>query len=262
MQDDALARAAAKTILGAYQAGRPIPPVRDMLPQADIDTAYLVQNLNTEEWIAQGRRLVGRKIGLTAPAVQRQLGVAQPDFGMLFADMAVGEGTTISASRILQPKIEAEIALILGRDLDCEQPTIADVVRAAEGVMPALEIVGSRIANWDIRIVDTVADNASSGLFVLGGPFRKLSGLDLRAAIMTMKRGDEIVSEGFGGACLGHPLNAAVWLAAELTRRKRPLLAGDIVLTGALGPMVPVVAGDRFMATIMGVGSVSAEFSA
>jgi 2-keto-4-pentenoate hydratase len=261
MSKDVTMRTAAERIREAYRTANPIAPIREMLPDADVDTAYAIQNLNTEEWIAQGRRLVGRKIGLTAPSVQRQLGVAQPDFGMLFADMAVAEGAPISTGRVLQPKIEAEIALILGRDLDCEQVTIADIVRATEGVMPALEIVGSRIANWDIRIADTIADNASSGLFVLGGPFRKLDGLDLRGAKMTMRRGDEVVSEGLGSACLGHPLNAAVWLAAELSRRKRPLLAGDIVLTGALGPMCPVLAGDRFTAFITGIGDVTATFA-
>lgn len=260
MPDESAVRAAADRIRRAYEDLQPTPPVRDLLPGGDIDAAYAVQNLNTETWIAQGRRLVGRKIGLTALAVQRQLGVSQPDFGMLFADMAVGEGIPISVGRVLQPRIEAEIALILGRDIDCEQPTIADIFLAAEGVAPALEIVGSRIWNWDIGIVDTIADNASSGLFVLGGPVRKLAGIDLRRAAMTMKRGDEVVSEGHGGACLGHPLNAAVWLAAELTRRGRPLLAGDIVLTGALGPMVTVRAGDRFDAAVTGIGNVIASF--
>jgi 2-keto-4-pentenoate hydratase len=262
MSSDTTIRLAAERIRDAYRTGNPIPPISEMLPGGDIDAAYAIQNLNTQEWITQGRRLVGCKIGLTAQSVQRQLGVAQPDFGMLFADMAMAEGMPIPAGRVLQPKIEAEVALLLGRDLDCERITIADIVRATEGVMPALEIVGSRIANWDIQIVDTIADNASSGLFVLGGPFRKLDGLDLRGARMAMRRGDEIVSDGVGAACLGHPLNAAAWLAAELSRRKRPLSAGDIVLTGALGPMCPVAAGDCFTASISGIGDVAATFAA
>jgi len=173
----------------------------------------------------------------------------------------VGEDEPVAAGRVLQPKIEAEVAFVLDRDIEVERPTIADVVRAVAYAMPALEIVGSRITNWDIGIVDTVADNASSGLFVLGGPVRRLDGLDLRALQMQMTRKDEVVSKGTGAACLGNPLNAMAWLAGELARRKRPLRAGDVVLSGALGPMVPVSAGDVFEANIAGLGSVSARFS-
>ncbi|MBN9001701.1 MAG: fumarylacetoacetate hydrolase family protein, partial [Rhizobiales bacterium] len=152
-------------------------------------------------------------------------------------------------------------AFLLDRDIEVETPTVADVVRAIAYAMPALEIVGSRIANWDIGIVDTVADNASSGLFVLGGPVRRLDGLDLRAFQMQMTRKDGVVSTGTGAACLGNPLNALAWLAGELARRQRPLRAGDVVLSGALGPMVPVNPGDTFEATIAGLGSVSASFA-
>jgi 2-keto-4-pentenoate hydratase len=247
--------------LFAAATGAPCEPIRELLPTDDLDAAYAVQNINTERAVASGRRIVGRKIGLTSLAVQRQLGVTQPDFGILFADMAVGEGLPIPTSRLMQPKIEAEVALIIGRDLDIRQPTISDIIAATAYALPALEIVCSRIAKWDIRITDTVADNASSGLFVLGGPPRSIIGLELRDAVMLMRCGEKIVSEGSGAACLGHPLNAAVWLAAEMARRDRPLRAGDIVLTGALGPMAPVEPGDRFEASIAGLGNVSAFFS-
>jgi 2-keto-4-pentenoate hydratase len=198
---------------------------------------------------------------VTSLAVQKQLGVDRPDFGVLFADMLVGEEEQVAVGRVLQPKIEAEVAFVLDRDIDAEAPTIADVILAVGYAMPALEIVGSRITNWDIGIVDTVADNASSGLFVLGGPVRRLDGLDLRALQMQITKQDEVVSKGSGAACLGSPLNAMAWLAGELARRKRPLRAGDVVLSGALGPTVAANPGDEFEATITGLGTVSARFA-
>jgi 2-keto-4-pentenoate hydratase len=250
----------AARIRNAY-VGTPIPPIRTQLALLDVDAAYAIQQENTAHWQAEGRRLVGSKIGLTSRAVQRQLGVDRPDFGVLFADMIVAEDEPVAAGRVLQPRIEAEVAFLLDRDVDVEAPTVIDVLRAVGYAMPALEIVGSRISNWDIGIVDTVADNASAGLFVLGGPIRRLDGLDLRALQMQMTRRDEVVSKGTGGACLGSPLNALAWLAGELASRKRPLRAGDVVLSGALGPMVPVNSGDVFEANIAGLGTVSARFA-
>jgi 2-keto-4-pentenoate hydratase len=250
----------ASAIRGAYTGG-PIPPIRTGLPDLDVEAAYAIQQANTAFWQSQGRRVVGCKIGLTSPAVQKQLGVGQPDFGVLFADMSVVEDELVDVDRVLQPKIEAEVAFLLDRDIEVDRPTIADLIRAVGYVLPALEIVGSRIQNWNIGIVDTVADNASSGLFVLGGPVRRLQGLDLRTAEMSMSRRNEVVSKGVGAACLGNPLNAMTWLAGELARRGRPLRAGEIVLSGALGPMVAVSPGDVFEANIGGLGTVSACFS-
>ena len=250
----------AARIRAAY-AGTPIAPIRPQLAELDVDAAYAIQHENTAHWQAEGRRLVGSKIGLTSRAVQKQLGVDRPDFGVLFADMMVAEDEPVAAGRVLQPKIEAEVAFLLDRDVEVGAPTVIDVLRAVAYAMPALEIVGSRITNWDIGIVDTVADNASSGLFVLGGPIRRLDGLDLRALRMQMTRREEVVSKGTGAACLGNPLNAMAWLASELASRKRPLRAGDVVLSGALGPMVPVNSGDAFEANIAGLGTVSARFA-
>lgn len=249
----------AERLHGAY-ASQPIAAIREELAAGDVTAAYAIQELNTERWLAEGRRLVGRKIGLTSVAVQKQLGVDQPDFGMLFADMAVCDGEPVAPGRVLQAKVEAEIAFVLERDLTVEQATVADLMRAIAYATAAIEIVGSRIANWDIRLVDTVADNASSGLFVLGNTPYRLAGLDLRDCTMQMTRGDETVSTGVGHACLGHPLNAALWLARKMVEVGRPLQAGDIILSGALGPMVAAKSGEVFEARIDGLGSVRAAF--
>lgn len=241
-----------------------VPPVRDAIGALGGDTlanAYRVQQINTQRQLAAGARLVGRKIGLTSVAVQKQLGVDQPDFGMLFDHMAYGDGEEIPFDRTQQPKVEAEIALVLGRDLQHERHTIADLIDATAYALPAIEVVGSRIANWDIRLADTVADNASSGLFVLGSRPVKLDAFDIVGCGMVMERGGDPVSVGAGAACLGNPINAAIWLANKMVQVGAPLRAGDIVLTGALGPMAVVNSGDVISAHIQGLGAVRALFS-
>jgi len=259
---DGLVADVAKDILLAYRNHTPIAPVRARFPADDVDAAYKVQRATVAQWEKEGRRIVGRKIGLTAKAVQKQLGVDQPDFGILFADMCLGDNEVVPAGAVLQPKAEAEIALILDLDLDRRDATVADVMRACAYAVPAIEIVGSRIANWDIRIVDTVADNASSGLFVLGGPARRLDGLDLSGCEMLLTKNGEKASAGRGAACLGNPLNAAAWLARRMSALGMPLRAGDIIMTGALGPMVAIAPGDAVQATIGGIGSASVSFAA
>ena len=252
---------AADLLAEATRTGVACPPVRDLLDGGGLETAYAVQQLNVRRGLDAGRRIVGRKIGLTSPAVQRQLGVDRPDFGALFADMAVPDGGEVPMGRLLQPKVEAEVALVLGRDLPERECTIVDVLRAVDFALPALEIVDSRVRNWDISLVDTVADNASCGLYVLGGTPVPLDRVDLRAVTMTMSRDGETVSEGTGADCLGSPLTAAVWLASALAERGDPLRAGDLVLTGALGPMTPAAPGDSFEAHISDLGSVRVRFA-
>jgi 2-keto-4-pentenoate hydratase len=251
---------AAVRLLQAIKTGRPCQPIRDLIASDDVDAAYAVQEYNTRFFLNEHRRLVGRKIGLTSVAVQKQLGVDQPDFGMLFADMQSGEASTIPYSILMQPKIEAEVALVLAKSLTKSRHSIADVIDATDYAVAALEIVGSRIINWDIRLADTIADNASSSRFVLGHAHHKLDDLDLVNCTMIMEKAGKEVSAGSGADCMGSPLNATVWLADVMVRIGHPLEAGDIVLTGALGPMVSVERGDVFEARIDGLGSVCARF--
>ena len=254
-------QAAADALWRAAQGHAPMRPLRERFTDFDGDDAYAVQELNTQRLLASGARAIGCKIGLTARSVQQQLGVDQPDFGMLFADMCVADGEAIDIARILQPKIEAEIALIIERPLNHAKHTVADIINATAYALPALEIVGSRVAGWDIRLTDTIADNASSGLFVLGSRPVKLADFDIVNCGMLMERRGDQVSIGAGAACLGNPLNAAVWLADVMAHVGNPLQPGDIVMTGALGPMVVAAAGDVFDAQIEGLGRVSALFS-
>jgi 2-keto-4-pentenoate hydratase len=260
MNDQSAIEAAAKRLRDAATTATPCAPVRELI--SGVDDAYAVQDANTRHWLGEGRRLVGRKTGLTSRAVQKQLGVDQPDYGMLFADMEVLEGQPVSLGRLLQPKVEAEVALVMGRDVDHPDLTLPEFLRAVEFALPAIEIVDSRVAGWDIRIEDTIADNASSGCYVLGAEPRKLESLDLRLCGMVMERAGEPVSVGAGAACLGHPVSSGVWLAGVMARAGRPLRAGDVVLTGALGPMVGVAPGDVIEARINGLGSVRAVFEA
>ncbi|MCW2943916.1 MAG: 2-hydroxypenta-2,4-dienoate hydratase [Actinoallomurus sp.] len=249
--------------LTAAEASRsPCAPVRDLLGTDDIAGAYAVQKALIQARLATGRSVVGRKIGLTNPKVQAQLGVDQPDFGFLLDDMRCHEQDPIDHTRLLQPKVEAELAFVLKADLDHDGPiTDGQVREAIDYAVPALEIVDSRVAGWDISIVDTVADNASSGLFVLGESRVPLDELDPVAVSMTLRRNGEQVSAGSGADCLGDPVTAVAWLATTARDYGDPLRAGEVILSGALGPMVPIEAGDEFVAELTGLGSVRAVFT-
>lgn len=246
----------ASRLRDAYASGA-VAPLRDGLEPGDAEGAYAVQELNTRYWVTQGRRIIGRKIGLTAKAVQAQLGVDQPDYGVLFEDMEIADGGILPADKVIQPKAEAEVALVLARDVTKASATPKDIAAATDYAVAAIEIVDSRIADWKICFADTVADNGSSAFFVLGKDRRPLSGLDLFTCGMALEINDQIVSVGAGAACLGHPLNAAAWLAQVMIANGSPLRAGDILLTGALGPMVALSPGDRVKASIGGLGTAS-----
>jgi len=249
----------ADRLRSAYTA-TPVPPLRDGLAPGDGPGAYAVQALNTHIWAARGRRIVGRKVGLTAKAVQAQLGVDQPDFGVLFADMQIDDGGVLHAKDVLQPKAEAEIALVLARDLCNTQATAAEVMAACAHAVAAIEIVDSRIVDWKITYADTVADNGSSAFFVLGRDKKPLAGLDLYTCGMALEVNGALASLGAGAACLGHPLEAAAWLVRTLSAAGESLYAGDVVLTGALGPMVALKPGDLVEAKIGGLGRVSFSY--
>lgn len=262
MSEQAKIEEAADRLWQAWQSGTPAAPIRDLLDEGDVDAAYAVQEINTKRWLASEERILsGRKIGLTSKAVQRQLGVDQPDYGMLFADMEIMDGEEVPLSRVQQPKVEAEIAYVMAAPLTGHHIRMVDLIASIGYVLPAIEIVGSRVANWDIRLTDTIADNASSGLYVLGQTPKPVGDIDHRLCGMVMYRNNEPVSVGAGAACMGSPLNAALWLARTMARAGRPLEPGDVVLSGALGPMAAAQPGDVFEARINGLGSVRAAFA-
>ena len=253
-------QAISERLIGAYRTG-PIPSLREELAATDADGAYAIQSASVRSWLAAGRRIVGRKIGLTSAAVQAQLGVSQPDYGVLFHDMRVANRDRLQHARLLQPKAEAEIAFIMATDVTDRQISPDALAAAVGAAVPAIEIVDSRIADWKITFADTVADNGSSAYFVLGDEQRSLSGLDLWTCGMVLEVNGQVRSVGAGAACLGHPLNAAVWLARILAERGETLKAGDVLLTGALGPMVPIAVGDEIRASVGGLGSVSFTYA-
>ncbi|WP_043732819.1 2-keto-4-pentenoate hydratase [Kutzneria sp. 744] len=254
-------QSAADRLQDAIDTGRPCAPVRDLIGEHDIDAAYAVQEILAATRLDAGNKIVGRKIGLTSDSVRSQLGVSRPDFGSLFSDMSYATGEPVPLERLLQPRVEAEIAFVLKQDIDNPHASVTDVLRATDFVVAAIEIVDSRVDNWDIRIADTVADNASSGLYTLGcAPF-SLNGLDLAQVGMVLEHEGEPVSVGSGAACMANPVVAVAWLAREVARRGTPLKAGEVVLSGALGPMVPVKAAGVYTARLDGLGEVQTVFT-
>lgn len=258
---DSKVRSAAHRLMEAATTGRPCHPVRNILSPEDAVAAYQVQRHVLDHRLEQGARVVGRKIGITSPAVQTQLNVDSPDYGFLLDDMQFEDDAVLPMTNLLQPRVEAEIAFWLTRDLVGGPFTSADVVTAVGVASAALEIVDSRIEAWDITFVDTVADNASSGLFVLGRERLDLSRFVPKDVAMTLWANGSEVSRGTGRDCLGDPLNAVAWLANVADSVGDPLRAGQIVMSGALGPMVTAEPGMAITAEVSGLGSVSATFA-
>jgi 2-keto-4-pentenoate hydratase len=253
-------QAATDRILRALAEREPCEPVRDLIGPTDLTAAYQVQQALVAARVRDGARVVGRKIGATSAAVQRQLGVDRPDLGVLLDEMDVTECQVVPGDRLIQPRVEAEVAFVLSEDL-ADGPLDHQHVRAAvDHALAALEVVDSRIRNWDISFADTVADNASSGLFVLGELDVDLSDFEPREVEMTLAVNGRVVSVGDGAACLGDPLTALSWLARQARDLGDALRAGQVILSGALGPFVSIRQGDEVVATLDHLGEVTAQF--
>lgn len=246
--------------------GTPCEALTATHPEITLHDAYEIQSINlarrmTKRGLFGDRaRHVGRKVGITSRAVQTWLNVNEPDYGGLLCDMAVPDGGKAAISKLLQPRVEGEVAFVLKKALFGPGVTVAQVVAATDFVIPAIEIIDSRVSDWKIKIEDTVADNASSGMFVLGSRPMSLSSIDLRTIGMTLRKNGEVVSTGAGAACLGNPVNAVVWLVNKLGEHGISLAPGEVVLSGALGPVSPVVAGDRVSMTLGRAPEISAWF--
>ncbi len=256
----------AERLWNAQMSGQPCRALTETNPDITVADAYTIQRINLDRRMNERglfgpkARLVGQKIGITSVAVQNWLGVAEPDFGGLLDDMAVPDAGTADIGKLLQPRVEGEIAFVLNKCLVGPGITAAHVVAATECILPAIEIIDSRIADWKFQIQDTIADNASSGMFVLGTQPMKLTGCNLRTLGMTLRKNGVVVSSGAGAACLGNPVNAVVWLANKLGELGTQLNSGQVLLSGALGPVSPVVAGDVVSVAIGRMGEVTVGF--
>jgi 2-keto-4-pentenoate hydratase len=245
----------------ADRTAKPVAPLTDRHGDLGIEDAYAIQTINIERRIAAGERVIGRKVGLTSKPMQQLLGVDEPDFGVLTDAMLVEDGDLIDLSRLVQPRMEAELAFVMARDLAGPGISAAVALDAIAGVLPAVEVVDSRVADWKIKLVDTVADNASSGLFVIGGRMRPVADLDLRLLGVVISRNGELLDTGAGAAILGNPARCVAWIANKLGSLGEGLKAGDIVLPGAVHKMVPVQPGDVFRAEYAHLGAVTVRFS-
>lgn len=253
-----LIAACAMQLFEAERTRVAIAPLTQDHPELTADDAYAIQLVNVKRLLNAGATISGKKIGLTSPGMQKLLGVNEPDYGHLFTFMDCAED--VSADELMQPKIEAEIAFILGQDLPDRDVSAEDVLAATEYVCAAFEIVDSRVANWKIKLADTISDNASSGRYVLGNKRVSPKGIDLAAVTMTTEKAGSIVSEGIGSAVMGDPAASVAWLANCMRRYGVALKKGEVVLSGAFAAALPAAKGDEFTATFSSLGTVSARF--
>jgi 2-keto-4-pentenoate hydratase len=259
--DADLVEKAAGTLLDAYASRTPVPPLTATYSAISVDDAYAIQLAQVSAWTSAGAVVKGHKVGLTSAAMQKQLGVNQPDFGVLLDSMFLPAGTTADITRFLQPRAEPEIGFVLGRRLSGPGVSVAEALAAVDFVLPALEIIDSRIADWKINLPDTIADNASSGGLVLGSRPVRLEDIDLSLTGCLLHRNGRLVDTGAGGAVLGSPVNALVWLANVLGERGVALEAGHVILPGSVTAAIPINPGDTISATFDRIGTVGITFS-
>ena len=261
MPTDALHQDLADELWEADRTAKPVAPLTERYPELVLEDAYAIQTINIDRRVAAGQRVIGRKVGLTSKPMQELLGVDEPDFGVLTDEMFVEDGDLIELARLVQPRVEAELAFVMERDLAGPGVTTAVALAAIAGVLPAVEIVDSRVADWKIKLVDTVADNASSGLLVIGGRMRPVADLDLRLLGVAVSRHGELIDTGAGAAVLGNPARCVAWLANKLgsfgrrAQRRRHRAAGRRAQDGAGAP------GDVFRAEFAHLGAVTVRFS-
>ncbi|SEG81277.1 2-keto-4-pentenoate hydratase [Thermomonospora echinospora] len=251
-------REAAAALLDAHRSGTPIPPLSMTYPSATIADAYRIQQEQVRFWTEAGDRVRGHKIGLVSAVIQRQMGVHEPDYGHLTASMFHPEHRPIPAGAFLQPRIEPEIAFVLGAPLRGPGVTVDDAGRAVRYLLPALEIVDSRIRDWKITIVDTIADNASSGAAILGSTPIDPAEVDLPSVSCALLRNGTVIETGTGAAVLGTPFNALAWLANAIGALGVSLEPGQVVLSGSITRAIAIAPGDSIMAEFPGIGRVTA----
>jgi len=244
----------------AWRARSTIPPLLGRVDGITVEDAYAIQKRFVKRRLEAGESIVGKKIGVTSKPVQDFLGVFEPDFGQLLSGMVRMQADGVDLGQLIQPKAEAELAFVLKADLIGPGITAADVIRATDYVVPCFEIVDSRIRDWKIKIEDTVADNASCGVFVLGDTKGDPRKLDITAAGMVLTKNGELFSTGVGAAVQGSPVNAVVWLANTLGRLGLPFRAGEVILSGSQSSLVPVTDGDELVCTVGGLGTCRANF--
>ena len=237
-----------------------VAPLTDREADITIEDAYQIQQRMIQRRLDAGETIIGKKIGVTSKVVMDMLKVNQPDFGMMTSGMVFNEGESIDTSTMIAPRAEAEVAFVLKSDLMGPGVTAADVLRATDFVAPCFEIVDSRIQDWKIKIQDTVADNASCGVLVLGGRRKSPADIDLALAGMVLEKNGEIISTSTGAAVQGSPVNAVAWLANTLGNLGIGLKAGEVILSGSQSPLVPVKAGDSLVCTVGGLGGTSVRF--
>lgn len=250
----------ARELFEAECSCRPIAPLTERSPEMTNDDAYLIQLAGMKLRQEKGQIIVGKKIGLTSKAMQNALGVYEPDYGYITDKLMVMEGEPLVMSNLIAPKVEAELAFVLHSDLTGPGITAADVLRATAGVMPALEIIDTRIKDWKIKIQDSIADDASIGRIIVSGRLTPITDIDLRYMGQVVEKNGEIVATSAGAAVLGHPANAVVWLANKLAKYNIPLKAGEIIMSGSFAAACPATAGDCICATFDRIGSVTARF--